>query len=433
MIRLIQPFPSPLSKLHDWREGDAVTAVDGRPVEDMLDLYYYMPRGDEMVLTIRRADGDETRVSLAPHALDQVTSCFAAMEFKTCACDCVFCFIDQNPAGMRSSIYVKDEDYRLSFLYGNYITLTSMGRRGIERIIEQRMTPLYVSVHATDIDVRTRMLGIKRRIDVLALLRRLTDGGITVHTQIVLCPGWNDGGILDRSIADLAALRPGVETLAVVPVGLSAHREGLTKLESVPPGLAAATIDQVHAWQDRLRAGGGPAFVHLSDEFYLLAGRPFPPLGQYDDLAQLDNGIGITRNLEHCWSAGLTRRRATGALPRRPLTILTGRLGKSAFDQRLTPVLSGPDLPQIEVVGVDNFFYGASVTVAGLLSGGDVRRALDALPVAPIRDVLLPPRMFNSDDLALDDLTLDAIAAGQPHRLHVPDEEGLIDFWAVLG
>ncbi len=129
MIRLIQPFPSPLDRLHDWREGDAVAAVDGRPIEDMLDLYYYMPRGDKMTLTIRREDGAETEVALAPHALDQVTSCFAAMEFKTCACDCVFCFIDQNPDGMRSSIYVKDEDYRLSFLYGNYITLTSMGLR----------------------------------------------------------------------------------------------------------------------------------------------------------------------------------------------------------------------------------------------------------------------------------------------------------------
>jgi len=433
MIRLIQPFPSPLDKLHAWREGDAVSAVDGRPVEDMLDLYYYMPTGQEMVLTIRRADGEETRVGLSPGALDQVTSCFAAMEFKTCACDCVFCFIDQNPAGMRSSVYVKDEDYRLSFLYGNYITLTSMGRRGIERIIEQRMTPLYVSVHATDIDVRTRMLGIRKRIDVLAILERLAAGGIEIHTQIVLCPGWNDGEILDRSIADLAALRPGVATLAVVPVGLSAHREGLTKLAPVTPAIAAATIDRVHAWQDRLRADSDAAFVHLSDEFYLLADRPFPPLDSYDDLAQLDNGIGVTRNLEHRWTEDLADLRSRDELPRLPLTILTGALGKFAFDQRLTGVLDGPGLPPLEVYGVDNAFYGASVTVAGLLAGSDVRRALAALPAEPVRDVLLPPRMFNSDDLTLDDFTLDELATGQPHRLHVPDEEGLIDFWVGLG
>ncbi len=161
MIQLIQPFPTPLNRLHDWREGDTVVAVDDQPVEDMLDLYYYMPRGTTMNLSIRRADGEESVLRMEPYALDQVMSCFAAMEFKTCACDCVFCFIDQNPGGMRPSIYVKDEDYRLSFLYGNYITLTSMGKRGIARIIEQKMTPLYVSVHATDTDVRTRMLGIK--------------------------------------------------------------------------------------------------------------------------------------------------------------------------------------------------------------------------------------------------------------------------------
>ncbi len=432
MIQLIQPFPSPLDTLHDWRAGDAVTAVDGRPVEDMLDLYYYTPEQDEMVLTIRRETGEETTVALAPSALDQVTSCFSALEFKTCACDCVFCFIDQNPEGMRSSVYVKDEDYRLSFLYGNYITLTSLGRRGLERIIEQKMTPLYVSVHATDVDVRTRMLGIRKRVDVLELLRRLVDGGITVHTQIVLCPGWNDGEILDRSIADLAALRPGVASLAVVPVGLSAHREALTRLDPVTPAKAAEVIDTVHAVQSRLRTAGGETFVHLSDEFYLLADRPFPPLDHYDDLAQLDNGIGVTRDLEQAWTDDLALRREDDDLPARPLTILTGRLAEFAFRQRLGGVLKAPDLPPVEVVGVDNRFYGASVTVSGLLTGGDVRRALLELPPDPVRDVLLPSRMFNSDGLTLDDLTLADIGADQPHRLHVPDEEGLIDFWARM-
>ena len=224
MIVLIRPFPAPLDALHEWRPGDHITHLDGRPVEDIIDLYYYTPEDETTVLTVRRTDGDVCRVEMDPEDIGAVTGCFAPMEFKTCACDCVFCFIDQNPQGMRSSVYVKDEDYRLSFLYGNYITLTSLGRRGIERIIEQKMSPLYVSVHATDIDVRTRMLGIKRRIDVLAVLRRLIEGGVTVHTQIVVCPGWNDGEILARSIDDLAALRPGVASLAVVPVGLSAHR-----------------------------------------------------------------------------------------------------------------------------------------------------------------------------------------------------------------
>ena len=432
MIPLVRPFPSPLDRRHAWREGDAVAALDGRPVEDMLDLYYYTPEQDEMVLTIRREDGEEIALSVSPSALDQITSCFAAMEFKTCACDCVFCFIDQNPPGLRQSLYLKDEDYRLSFLYGNYVTLTSLGRRGLARILEQRMSPLFVSVHATDIDVRTRMLGIRKRIDVLDLIRQLIGGGITVHTQIVLCPGWNDGEILARSIADLAALRPGVGSLAIVPVGLSAHRETLTRLDPVTPAIAAEVIDHVHAVQRRLRDEGGETFVHLSDEFYLLADRPFPPLEAYDDLAQVDNGIGITRHLEQTWRDDLEYLREDGDLPTRPLTVLTGRLAEFAFKKRLGDVLAGDDLPLFEVVGVDNRFYGAGVTVAGLLTGGDVRRVLLELPPEPVRDVLLPPRMFNSDALTLDDHDLASIAADQPHRLHVPDEEGLIDFWARM-
>lgn len=433
MIQLIQPFPTPLDRLHEWRQGDTVVSVDGRPIEDMLDLYYYMPKGTKMALGIRRADGAESTIALEPYALDQVMSCFAAMEFKTCACDCVFCFIDQNPERMRPSIYVKDEDYRLSFLYGNYITLTSLGRRGLARIVEQKMTPLYVSVHATDIDVRTRMLGIKKRMDVVAVLRDLTAGGITVHTQIVVCPGWNDGEILDKSIRELSELYPGVETLAVVPVGLSAHRKGLTELDPVTPEIADRTIDQVHAWQERLLAEHGQAFVHLSDEFYLLADRPFPPLRQYGEFAQVDNGIGVTALLGDLWRDDLEFAREDGDLPTRPLTILTGPLGKRAFDQRLSPVLQAADLPPVDVVGVDNTFYGASVTVAGLLTAQDVARTLADLPPDPVRDVLLPPRMFNSDGVTLDDRRLEDLQEAVPHRLHVPDEEGLIDFWRGIG
>lgn len=429
MIQLIQPFPTPLDRLHEWRQGDTVVSVDGRPIEDMLDLYYYMPKGTKMALGIRRADGAAAEVVMEPYALDQVMSCFAAMEFKTCACDCVFCFIDQNPQQMRPSIYVKDEDYRLSFLYGNYITLTSLGKRGLARIVEQKMTPLYVSVHATDIDVRTRMLGIKKRMDVVAVLRELTAGGITVHTQIVLCPGWNDGEILDKSIRELSELFPGVETLAVVPVGLSAHRKGLTELDPVTPEIADRAIDQVHAWQERLLAEHGQAFVHLSDEFYLLAGRPFPPLAQYGEFAQVDNGIGVTALLRDLWRDDLDAARADGDLPTRPVTILTGPLGKLAFDQRLADVLRAPDLPPVEVVRVENTFYGASVTVAGLLTARDVGRTLAGIAAEPVRDVLLPPRMFNSDGVTLDDLRLEDLQAATPHRLHVPDEEGLIDFW----
>ncbi|MBK8166196.1 MAG: DUF512 domain-containing protein [bacterium] len=520
MIPLTRPFPAPLDRLHAWQAGDAVVQLDGRPLEDILDLYYYAPEESTTALGIRRADGSEVTVRLDPGDIHAVTECFAPMEFKTCACDCVFCFIDQNPKGMREQIYVKDEDYRFSFLYGNYITLTSLGRKGLERIIRQRLSPLYVSVHATDIDVRTRMLGIKRRFDVVAILRQLVEAGIEIHTQVVLCPGWNDGPVLEQTFRDLltlaapkdddqAAFAPvcrrghgyedqepgdagaegtagdpfpvraparapcgeplfddgddllaiaspglapaqadgpaddpaeeqaceqgGIRSLAIVPVGLSVHREGLTKLDPVTAPVAAATIAQVTAWQQEARAQLGYGFVYLSDEFYLQTGQPFPPADSYDEFWQVDNAIGLTCRLRDTWQEELEWAVRDGDLPTLPLTVLTGQLAATAWRREFAPVLAAAGAPPVEVVGVENTFYGASVTVAGLLSGGDLRRALLLLPPEPVRDIVLSPRVLNADGLTLDGLTLDDLAAGQPHRLHVGEEDGFIDFWRQMG
>lgn len=476
MIALVRPFPAPLDRLHAWRPGDHVTHLDGRPVEDILDLYYYTPEDRRLALTIRREGGAEAQVRLDPADIDAVTACFAPLEFKTCACDCVFCFIDQNPAGMRDQIYVKDEDYRFSFLYGNYITLTSLGKRGLARIKQQRMSPLYVSVHATDVDVRTRMLGIKRRMDVVAMLRDLAQAGIEIHTQVVLCPGWNDGAILEQTFRDLlelgtpladddapfhavtdrghgyarldedddddhvappagpdAAGPGGVRSLAIVPVGLSAHRKGLTRLDPVTAADAARAIDQVAAWQQEARARLGYSFVYLSDEFYLLADRPFPPTASYDGFWQVDNAIGLTPRLRDTWTQELQWATEDGAPPRAPLTVLTGQLAARAWAREFAPVLAAAGAPPVEVIGVENRFYGHTVTVAGLLAGADLRQALLALPPEPRRQVVLSPRVFNADLLTLDGLTLEELAAGSPHEVLVGEEDGFVDFWAQLG
>jgi len=441
MIMLIRAFPAPLNQLYEWRIGDTITHLDGEPLEDILDLYYYTPEAERTVLTIKRQSGDRERVEMDPEDIVTVTGCFAPMEFKTCAAKCVFCFIDQNPSGMRDQVYVKDEDYRFSFLYGNYITLTSLGKRGLQRIIEQKMSPLFVSVHATDIDVRTRMLGIKRRIDVMDLMRQLGDEGIMMHTQVVLCPGWNDGPVLQQTFDDLLTLAThrdmeqpsGVRSMAIVPVGLSAHREGLTKLDPVTPEIAQAAIDQVHAWQKQAHATLEYNLVYLSDEFYLQAGQPFPPTESYDDFAQVDNAIGLTPRLRETWQEDLQWAVDEGNLPKRPLTVLTSHLAARAWQREFTPVLEAAGAPPVEVIGVENTFYGLSVTVAGLMSGADLRGALLNLPAEPVRDVALSPRVFNSDGLTLDGLTLDDLAAGQPHRVHVGEEEGFIAFWTQLG
>ncbi len=473
MITLIRAFPQPLDALYDWQPGDHITHLDGRPIEDILDLYYYSPETQVTTLDIQRRTGEALRIEMDPADIDTVTGCFAPMEFKTCAADCVFCFIDQNPKGMRDSIYVKDEDYRFSFLYGNYITLTSLGKKGMQRIIDQRLSPLYVSVHATDIDVRTRMLGIKRKFDVVEKLRQLCEAGIEIHTQVVLCPGWNEGAILAKTFRDLVALgvpvtageeaftavcerghgydgqdlpeyaevvadldaepRGGVKSLAIVPVGLSAHREGLTKLDPVRPELAAEVIAQVADWQAEARKELGFSFVYLSDEFYLMAEQPFPDAATYDGFWQIDNAIGLTARLRDTWAEALDWAAEEGSLPVAPLTVLTGQLAAKAWRREFAPVLSRPDLPPVEVVGVDNRFYGNSVTVAGLLSGADLRRTLLTLPAAPIRQVVLSPRVINSDGVTLDGMTLEDIGRDQPHRLILGEEDGFVDFWQELG
>ncbi len=438
MIELTKPLAAPFDRGLAWQPGDTLTHLDGQPVEDVLDLYYYQPDGEAMHVTVRRADGSELAASLPPEALDALTGTFAPMDFKRCACSCVFCFIDQNPKGMRERVYVKDEDYRFSFLYGNYITLTSLGKQGLKRVVEQKMSPLFVSVHCTNTEVRTRMLGIKRQYDVCTVLRSLGENGIELHTQIVLCPGWNDGPYLEQSVRDLLALQApadgggGVRSLAVVPVGLSAHREGLAQLDPVTPDIACAVIDQITALQAEVRAIAGHDFVYLSDEFYLLAGRPFPAAEHYVEFPQEDNGVGLTPRLKQIWLDDLAVAQEEGRAPTRPLTILTSELGAKAFHREHLPALQIAGAPPLEVVGVANEFYGHTVTVAGLMTGGDLRRALLALAPEPVRTVCLSPRIFNSDGLTLDDLTLADIAADQPHTVLVPDEEGFVDFWSRL-
>jgi NifB/MoaA-like Fe-S oxidoreductase len=461
MLMLIRSFPTPLNQLHDWQIGDSITHLDGRPIEDIIDLYYYTPEADTTTFTIKRKTGELVTVTMAPEDIDSVTGCFAPMEFKTCAAQCVFCFIDQNPKGMRDQIYVKDEDYRFSFLYGNYITLTSLGKRGLKRIIEQKMSPLFVSVHATDTDVRTRMLGIKKRMDVVAILSELADNGIEIHTQVVLCPGWNEGKVLEQTFFDLLELATpadtdltedggvpggfysmdeeedenscgGVRSLAIVPVGLSAHREGLTKLEPVSDELAAATIKQVTAWQKIARQKLGYGMAYLSDEFYLQTGQPFPSTDQYDGFWQVDSAAGLTPRLRETWQESLEWRVEDNELPKLPLTVLTSHLATKAWRREFTPILEAAGAPAVEVIGIDNTFYGNTVTVAGLMTGGDLRRGLLALPQEPIRDVVLSPRVFNNDGLTLDGLTLEDLGADQPHRLHIGEEEGFVDFWAEL-
>jgi putative radical SAM enzyme (TIGR03279 family) len=384
--------------------GDRLLAVDGAAVKDIIELSFYTT--DYAVeLELENARGERRQVHIDKFPDEDLGLEFESAVFDrvaTCYNKCLFCFVDQMIPGMRDGLYVRDDDYRLSFLYGNFITLTNLREEDYERIICTHMSPLYVSVHATDPEARCRLMGNRFAGELMAKLERLFDAGIDVHTQIVCCPGYNDGEVLALSFADLYACYPHVLTMAVVPVGLTKQREGLHELRTFTREEAARLIDQVEPWQRRCREETGGTFIYLGDEFYLLAGREVPEAEHYDGFPQLENGIGLTRSFLDEWERTLAQLRGYHATA--PAVI---PVGEAAY-----PVL----LPLMErlneefgaehrFVPVRNKFFGGKVNVTGLLTAGDI------LPVTDVRRVILPAVVLNNDNLFLDDTSLEQFKA----------------------
>jgi putative radical SAM enzyme (TIGR03279 family) len=323
-------------------------------------------------------------------------------DIATCANKCVFCFIHQLPRGMRRSLYVKDDDFRLSFLHGNYITLSDLDEPAFERILEQRLSPLYVSVHATDPELRWALLGKPRHsAEILPRLERLAKAGIRVHAQIVLCPDLNDGVHLERTVHELAPLHPHVATTAIVPVGLTRHRERLPSLRTLTDAEAVALVDTVEGWQTGFWPRLDSRFVFLGDEVYLQAGRPLPVADAYEGFPIAEDGIGLVRRFED-GMARLRPRPRRDAAPRR-VTVVSGAL----YGPRLARILGALPLDGVEarVMAVPNEFFGGSVAVAGLLTGQDIQRYLAGQ--GDLGDAVLFPAVAlrDGEGVFLDDLT----------------------------
>jgi putative radical SAM enzyme (TIGR03279 family) len=383
--------------------GDRILAINGRALRDAIDFQFYGAE-DRLDLDVER-DGARRVVRLTRRpgaALGLELEAPRPGDIATCANKCVFCFIHQLPRGMRRSLYVKDDDFRLSFLHGNYITLSDLDEPAFDRILEQRLSPLYVSVHATDPALRRSLLGQPRHsAEILPRLQRLARAGIRVHAQIVLCPDLNDGPHLERTVHELAPLHPPVATTAIVPVGLTRHRERLPSLRTLTDAEAEALVDTVAGWQDRFRVRLGSRFVFLGDEVYLQANRPLPPADDYEGFPIAEDGIGLVRRFEDGVARAGSRLRG-GASARR-LTVVSGSL----YAPRLTRLLHRLPLPglQAHVVAVPNQFFGGSVGVAGLLTGQDIQRRLAAQ--GELGDAVLVPAVAlrDGEGVFLDDLT----------------------------
>jgi putative radical SAM enzyme (TIGR03279 family) len=381
--------------------GDELLEINGQRVQDNLDVRFYegdealelkIARGGEVLLfDIEKDDGDPLGLELEE------------MKILSCGNDCIFCFVDQNPKGLRNQLYFRDGDYRLSFMYGNYTTMTNAGPAIIRRIIAQRLSPQYISVHATDLQTRIRLMGLKKDDHILEKIGMLHDNGIAMHTQIVLCPGINDGAVLEKTVEDLWKYSNEIVSLAVVPVGLTDHRFGLTALKRVDRPYARKLLDSIEAWQSRFRKECGRGFVYASDEFYIVAGRPLPAAKGYDGFPQYENGVGMTRTFLTKFRAAA--RRLPAALPKqRRLTLVTGRLAAGFMEEEVVPALSRVKKLNVDLVVARNTLYGKSVTVSGLLSGKCVYSAIRRKGAGDM--VLLPPDILNADGLFLDDMSL---------------------------
>lgn len=386
--------------------GDRVVTINGRKTKDLIQFQYEWA-GEEVVFEVEKKSGQRLAFEIEKGYDEPLGAVFSQAVFdkiKVCRNRCQFCFVDQMPPNMRTSLSIKDDDYRLSFLQGSYVTLTNLTRQDIGRIKRERLSPLYVSVHTTEPVLRRQLLQNRRARDILAVMRDLAEAGIEFHTQVVLCPGLNDGEHLEKTYRDLRNTS-GVLSLAIVPVGLTKHRQNLRPLTVFRAEPARTLVQWVKKKQEESKRSSGTAFVWLSDEFYLTAGLPFPSYQEYEDFPQLENGVGMVRLLWHEF-AGLTL--PEEIKPARKITVVTGRSGKKALEPLLDRLNRIPGL-QVRLRVVENKFFGPSVTVAGLLTGSCLLSALGDLD--PGSEVLIPDVMLKTGEgKFLDDLTPEEVS-----------------------
>ena len=406
------------------RPGYAVLSVNGKPVLDAIDFRF---RTCDANVKIVFADAEGREIDYQFHELspDDLGLTLDDRKIHLCKNDCIFCFVRQQPNGMRRMLYLKDEDYRLSFTHGNFITLSNTSEEDIERIIEQRLSPLYVSVHATDDKLRRCMLQNEKLAPIVPRLKLLGENGITIHTQVVLCPGINDGPQLERTLSDLTGLYPHVETLAVVPVGLTKYREHLPHLRTYTADQAASIIDYIEARQTEILKQTGTRFVWAADEFYVIADRSFPSRASYEEMNQFENGIGMAREFVTMFNRRRTRLR--GRTSSRKALFLTGYSAYPFLERDIMPYVHDTLGLHLTLAPVPNEFWGHSVTVSGLLTGKDVL-AFAQERIADFDAVVLPPNCLNGDDLFLDNLSLDEFRGALGRPVYV----GRYDFAATL-
>ena len=430
-VQITSVDPGSIAERHGIHAGDVLHSINGHPIADVLDYRFYLMNsvlhimldsdGRKRLLRIRKQEYEDIGLEFETYLMDKKHSCTNK---------CVFCFVDQLPKGMRESLYFKDDDSRLSFLFGNYITMTNMNDEDVDRICRMHISPINVSVHTTNPELRVRMMGNRFAGDKLRFLPKLAESGITLNTQLVLCPGWNDGPELDRSLRDLSALYPAVQSVALVPVGLTFHREGLCKLEAYTKETAAQVIRQAEAFNRQWMKDGRDRLAYPADEFFLKAEIPVPEAEYYGAFDQLENGVGM---LSLMWKEVIEAAEELEPDDRaRTITLATGAAASALMKNIVDFLQKKWHNLKCEVVTIVNNFFGPSVTVAGLITGGDLMAQLGGKALG--EELLIPAVMLRSEDsICLDDVPLQQIADTLRIPVHPVQNDGGRLVRAILG
>ncbi len=423
--------------------GDELLAVNGQEITDIFD-YQYLVQDEYIEVLIRRTDGEEWLLEIDKEYDEDLGIEFEnglMDDYRSCHNKCIFCFIDQMPKGMRKTLYFKDDDSRLSFLQGNYVTLTNMSDEDVDRIIRYHLSPINISFQTTNPELRCMMLNNRFAGRALLQVRKLYEAGITMNGQIVLCKGINDGAELERSIADLTAYLPLLESVSVVPVGLSKYRDGLYRLEPFTKEDALEVLQCIHRWQEKLYPEYGLHFVHASDEWYVLAEEPLPEEARYDGYLQLENGVGMLRLLltefEDAMEA-LEAQDPEGAYGEYDkgcggeLSVVTGKLAYPFLKDMACKLEARFPALKIHVYAITNEFFGERITVSGLLTGQDIIRQLQGRKLG--ERILLPQNMLRSgEDYFLDDVTVGDLEKALQVKVDIVKSSGHDFVHTVLG
>ena len=417
--------PGSIAEELELEAGDILLEINGNNIEDVFDYHYFM--NEEYVeLLVRKADGEEWELEIEKEFEEDLGLSFEngmMDDYRHCTNKCIFCFIDQMPPGMRETLYFKDDDTRLSFLQGNYVTLTNLKEKDVEKIIKYKLSPINISFQTTNPQLRCKMLHNRFAGESLKIVDKLIEAGITINGQIVLCKNWNDGEELERSLRDLYQYLPNLQSVSVVPVGLSKFREGLEPLEPFKKEDAKQVIALIEKWQKKAYGEYGLHFIHASDEWYLLAEEELPEESSYDGYLQLENGVGMLRLLESEFHDALTKK--TGDQISRKISIATGKLAAPVLRKFMEELKEIYPNTEVNVYDITNEFFGEKITVAGLITGQDLKKQLKGKDLGT--KLLLPCHMLRSgEEVFLDDVTVSELSEYLQIPIEIVDSDGAV-------